>query len=110
MKVKNLENIEIKSISDKEMKKAKRYRKAHKKGLALSPIRDLMGDVGAEMVAKNAVGYLKHHLEDEIVDLTKRALQITEHANRKKVTKGDLQMAIDFIEENEEEAHPAWVA
>lgn len=81
-------------LSDKKLKKAKKYRKAHKGGLAWAPIRRLMDQVGANIVARDAVDYLKRLLEEEIVDLTQRAMKFTELAKRKKVQADDIEMAI----------------
>ena len=78
----------------KPLKKAKRYRKAHKKGLAWAPIRKLMGSVGAQIVARDAVETLKRHLEETAVDLTTKAMKFTKLANRKKIQASDIDLAI----------------
>ncbi|MBD3350696.1 MAG: histone [Candidatus Lokiarchaeota archaeon] len=66
---------------------------------AWSPVRALMKDAGAEIVARDAVDTLLYHLEEQAKALTEAALTITKHANRKKITDGDMKLAIDFSQE-----------
>ncbi len=67
---------------------------AKKRYFAWSPLRALMASVGAKIVAREAVGYLIEWLQNTSVDLTARALVLARHAKRKKVTKGDIALAI----------------
>lgn len=64
---------------------------------AWSPIRRLMKDNGASIVARDAVDFLIEHLEKTGMRLTDLALTFTRHAGRKKITKDDLNMAIKHI-------------
>ena len=66
------------------------------KVFAWSPIRNLMKEAGAEMVAHEAVDSLIEHLEDFARDLTSKSLEMTRHANRKKLEADDIQMALDL--------------
>ncbi len=54
---------------------------------AWSPIRKLMKDNGAEMVARDAVDALIDYLEKEARNVTNKALEMTRHAGRKKFLK-----------------------
>lgn len=66
---------------------------------AWSPLRDLMEEAGAEIVARDAVDKLMDYLERYAKDLTDCALDVTRHSGRKKVTAGDIKIAIDLINE-----------
>jgi histone H3/H4 len=70
-----------------------------KKVFAWSPIRKLMKDNGAEMVARDAVDALIEYLEHVAEHATNVALEMTRHANRKKLTDEDMNLAIELIEE-----------
>jgi len=61
---------------------------------AWSPIRSLMKNNGAEMVAKDAVDELIGHLEKLAKSVTNKALVFCRHAGRKKLTKADMELAI----------------
>ncbi|MFO7795508.1 MAG: histone [Promethearchaeati archaeon] len=63
---------------------------------AWSPIRRLMKQQGASIVARDAVDLLIDHLEKTARNLTEQAKQFTMHANRKKITKNDLLLAIKY--------------
>lgn len=67
-----------------------------KKIFAWSPIRKLMKDNGAEMVARDAVDALIDYLEKLARKTTNRALEMTRHAGRKKLTIEDMEMAIEL--------------
>ena len=54
-----------------------------KKVFAWSPIRKLMKDNGAEMVARDAVDSLISYLEGAARRITNKALEMTRHAGRK---------------------------
>lgn len=65
-----------------------------KKVFAWSPIRKLMKDNGAEMVARDAVDALVSYLESTARKITSKALEMTRHAGRKKLTDGDMALAM----------------
>lgn len=67
-----------------------------KRILAWSPIRELMKKSGAEMVSKDAVDALISILEEKAIVLTKKALEFCRHADRKKLTKDDIDLAISM--------------
>ena len=67
-----------------------------KHAFAWSPIRRLMKQQGASIVARNAVNQLIDHLEKTAVGLTEQARAFTMHANRKKITKNDLLLSIKY--------------
>ncbi|MFX1453649.1 MAG: histone [Promethearchaeota archaeon] len=67
---------------------------AKKRFFAWSPTRSLMSNVGAKIVNKSAVDYLISYLEEEAVEITKKAITFAKHANRKKITSADVQLAI----------------
>ena len=67
-----------------------------KKVFAWSPIRELMKSAGAEMVAHEAVDELIEYLEDRARHVTMKALEMTRHAGRKKLTKEDIEMAYEL--------------
>jgi histone H3/H4 len=65
-----------------------------KRILAWSPIRELMKKGGAEMVSKDAVDALISILEEKAIALTTKALEFCRHADRKKLTREDMTLAI----------------
>ncbi|MHA1819016.1 MAG: histone [Promethearchaeota archaeon] len=67
------------------------------KVFAWSPIRDLMKSCGAEVVSKDAVDELISYLEDVARDLTNKALELSRHAKRKKLTEDDMKLAIELL-------------
>ena len=64
---------------------------------AWSPLRALMKKAGAEIVSRAAVDKLMDWLEEYAKSLTACALDIAKHAGRKKVTQGDMKIAIEMI-------------
>jgi DNA-binding protein len=66
------------------------------KTFAWSPIRELMKKSGAEMVSKDAVDELIEYLERYAKELTNKALEMSRHANRKKLTKLDMELALEL--------------
>lgn len=68
-----------------------------KKVFAWSPVRKLMKDNGAEMVARDAVDALVDYLEKLAKVMTNKALEMTRHAGRKKLTLGDMDLAMKII-------------
>ena len=67
---------------------------------AWSPIRELMKNSGADMVAKDAVDELISFLEKKAKKITNLALEFSRHAQRKKLTEADMQMAFQPNEIN----------
>jgi len=68
-----------------------------KKVFAWSPIRKLMKDNGAEMVARDAVDALISYLEGVAKNVTNKALEMTRHAGRKKLTVEDMELAMKLM-------------
>ena len=66
------------------------------KVFAWSPIRELMKKAGAEMVSRDAVDELIGVLEKLAKDWTNVALEMSRHANRKKLTKLDMELALNL--------------
>ena len=64
---------------------------------AWSPLRALMKKAGAEIVSRAAVDKLMDWLEEYAKELTMCALDIAKHSGRKKVTQGDMTIAIDMV-------------
>ena len=70
-------------------------RKKH--AFAWSPLRSLMKESGAEIVSKAAVESLLSYLENRSRKLTVMALKFARHAKRKKITTGDMELAISYL-------------
>ena len=68
-----------------------------KKVFAWSPVRKLMKDNGAEMVAREAVDALIDYLETVARGVTSKALEMTRHAGRKKLTQNDMNLAMKLM-------------
>ncbi len=68
-----------------------------KKVFAWSPVRKLMKDNGAEMVAREAVDALIDYLEKVARGVTNKALEMPCHAGRKKLTQNDMNLAMKLI-------------
>ncbi len=64
---------------------------------AWSPLRSLMKKAGAEIVSRNAVDRLMDFLEERAKTLTACAIDISKHSGRKKITNGDMRLAIAMI-------------
>ena len=62
--------------------------------LAIAPVRDLMKENGAKLVAKDAVMKLVEYLEGSIEEITMKAVKLAKHAGRKKVMMSDITLAI----------------
>ncbi|MBY9017924.1 MAG: NFYB/HAP3 family transcription factor subunit, partial [Candidatus Lokiarchaeota archaeon] len=56
-----------------------------------------MKDNGADMVAREAVDALIDYLENIAKGATNKALEMTRHAGRKKLTVGDMSMAMKLM-------------
>ncbi|MHA1820842.1 MAG: histone [Promethearchaeota archaeon] len=68
-----------------------------KRSFAWSPLRKLMKNAGAKIVARNAVDLLIMNLEETATQLTQKALAFAKHAKRKKITKDDMSLAIKYL-------------
>jgi DNA-binding protein len=68
-----------------------------KRTFAWSPLRALMKTAGAEIVSRDAVEALLYYLADRSKKITDMALKFAKHSKRKKITKGDVQLAIDYL-------------
>lgn len=66
------------------------------KVFAWSPIRELMKSCGAEMVSRDAVDELIDYLEDVAREYTNKALEMSRHAGRKKLTEDDMELAFEL--------------
>ena len=64
---------------------------------AWSPVRTLMEESGAEIVARDAVNILLKYLEERAKIITNNALIFAKHSNRKKVAKKDVELAIENL-------------
>ena len=62
---------------------------------AWSPVRALMKSAGAEIVSREAVELLLNYLETRSKTLTTTALVFAKHSKRKKISKGDMALAIE---------------
>jgi len=65
--------------------------------ISWSPIRRLMKHNGALIVARTAVDELVDWMSKSAERITKSALILTKHAKRKKITRGDILMAIKYF-------------
>jgi histone H3/H4 len=74
-------------------KKKKAAVKTSKTRLALAPVRELMKDAGADLVAKDAIMAVVEHLEATIKTVSKNALELVKLSKRKKVTGADVSKA-----------------
>jgi len=81
------------SFRSEERTMAKKKAKANKKYIAKAPIRRLMKDEGAKLVAEAAVDLLISKLEKTATDVTKAAIKIVKADKRKRLTAPDVQMA-----------------
>ena len=68
-----------------------------KRIFAWSPLRNLMKTAGAEIVSRDAVELLLNYLEKRAKELTAIALVIAKHSKRKKISAGDLGLAIENL-------------
>ena len=61
---------------------------------AIAPIRELMGNAGADLVAKDAVVTLIEHLESEVKRITKLAVSVSKNDGRTKIMADDIKSAL----------------
>jgi DNA-binding protein len=66
------------------------------KVFAWSPIRELMKKSGAEMVSREAVDEVIIHLEKVAKEITNKALEMSRHSGRKKLTRADIVLALSL--------------
>jgi histone H3/H4 len=62
--------------------------------LAIAPVRDLMNENGAKLVAKDALLKVVEYLESRIKEITKKALELAKHAGREKIMMNDIALAL----------------
>ena len=65
--------------------------------ISWSPVRRLMKHNGALIVARDAVDELVDWMSQSAEKITKVALNLTKHSKRKKITRGDILMAIKYF-------------
>jgi len=65
--------------------------------ISWSPIRRLMKHNGAVIVARDAVNELVDWMGASAEKITKSALTLTKHSNRKKITRDDILLAIKYF-------------
>ena len=53
-----------------------------------------MKSVGAQIVARDAVDLMIKALEEDIKDITTKAMKITRHSKRTKLTKDDIELIL----------------
>ena len=68
-----------------------------KRIFAWSPLRTLMKKAGASIVSRQAVELLLNYLETRSKKLTEIALVFAKHSKRKKISKGDMALAIENL-------------
>ena len=66
------------------------------KTFSWTPVRALMKESGAEVVSKDAVDALITILEKKAKELTTKALEMTRHSGRKKLSADDLKLALEL--------------
>lgn len=71
----------------------KKNKPTTKKYIAKAPIRRLMKDEGAKLVAEAAVDLLITKLEKTATDVTKSAIKLVKTDKRKRLTAPDIQLA-----------------
>jgi histone H3/H4 len=82
------------SKKKKEPKTAKKTVPKVKTRLAVAPVRDLMKEAGADLVANDAIIAVVQYLEDRIKKVSKNAMDLVNLSKRKKVTGADIAKAI----------------
>jgi histone H3/H4 len=65
---------------------------------SLTPIRRLMGKVGASIVARNAVDKMQATITQKVENITKQAIKIVKDDKRKKILPVDIDRAVKFLE------------
>jgi len=72
---------------------------SEKRDLALAPVYDLMKKSSGIRVSKESSEIMRTLLEDITSEISKRAREFAEHADRKTVKKTDMEMAIKYFNE-----------
>lgn len=67
---------------------------AKKTTFAWKPTRDLMKSVGGAIVQKEAVDFLNSWLVDKAKEVVAKALELTHHSKRQKLTREDLELVV----------------
>jgi len=62
-----------------------------------APLRRLMRDNGASIVASAAVETLAKWLQESAALITKTSLKLTKHSKRKKITREDILLALKYF-------------
>ncbi len=65
-----------------------------------TPLRRLMKQAGAGPVSEDALQSLIKQLEKRGREITQIAIKMAEHAGRKTVTAEDIQLALEYVEQN----------
>ena len=65
----------------------------HNRLIPIAPVGRLIFKAGAARVSKSAAATLTEILEDAALDIGGHAVQISMHAGRKTVNKGDIELA-----------------
>ena len=65
--------------------------------IGLAPVRRLMGSMGCEVVARDAVAKMRTHLMETAKKISKKASEIMENAGRKKISADDVALAINLL-------------
>lgn len=65
--------------------------------LGFKPIRDIMESIGANVVARDAVNFLRQKLEEKVKNITVKAKAFAEHRKQQKITKEDIELVIKGI-------------
>ncbi|MHA1512395.1 MAG: hypothetical protein ACTSRX_11840 [Promethearchaeota archaeon] len=68
-----------------------------KRIFAWSPLREKKKKAGAEIVSRQSVEQLLNYLEIRSKKLTEIALIFAKHSKRKKISKGDMALAIENL-------------
>jgi len=61
-----------------------------------APIERIIRNAGAERVSEDAVEELKEAVEELAAELATDASEMADHAERKTVTKDDIEMAVNY--------------
>lgn len=95
--IKNLEIIYLETKDYSKMLDKIESKKLGPEYFSWTPIRRLMKNGGATIVARDAVDVLIDWLRVSSKKITENALKLTKHANRKKITKDDILFAIKYF-------------
>ncbi|MEM0084471.1 MAG: histone family protein [Candidatus Methanomethylicia archaeon] len=68
--------------------------------LPLAPIERLIRKAGAYRVSVEAAEALREILEDMAIEISKEAIELAQHANRRTVTGEDIKLAIKRLQKS----------